>query len=266
MLACPVCAGRLQLDGNSLLCANQHRHDIARQGHVNLLGRAAPKNADTAEMLAARDRFLSAGHYRPIEQALARRVGRPRRLLEVGAGTGHYLARVLESLDQAGADAVALATDVSPQAARRCARAHPRMAAVVADTWAGLPVRSGLVDALLCVFAPRNPDEFARVCAPGATLLVVTPNPAHLAGAREALGLIQVEADKLGRLNRSLSGRFEGVWSQRIRWEMELDAAALADLVAMGPNAFHEHRAVETAMLVEADVQLSVFRRPAGQG
>lgn len=260
LLACPQCQGRFTLQERSLVCPRGHCFDIARQGHVNLLGRAAPANADTAQMVAARERFLGAGHYAPIAQALARRLGRARRLLEVGAGTGYYLAQVLDTLP----DAAGLATDVSGHAARRAARAHPRMGSVVADTWAGLPVRAGSVDAVLCVFAPRNPAEFARVCAPGATVAVITPNAGHLGQAREALGLLDVETDKLARLNRTMAGGFEAVWTQRIHWGMELGAEDLADLVGMGPNAFHEHGRVGDGMGVDADVQLSIFRRAAG--
>ena len=60
-LRCPVCTASLELAGRTLGCENRHCFDIARQGHLNLLLRAAPKNADTPGMLAARDRFLSAG-------------------------------------------------------------------------------------------------------------------------------------------------------------------------------------------------------------
>ncbi|WP_420175668.1 putative RNA methyltransferase [Luteococcus sp. OSA5] len=258
LLACPTCAARLSRDGGSLLCQQGHRFDIARQGHVNLLGRAAPANADTAQMVAARARFLGAGHYQPIVEALRSRVRQASRIVEVGAGTGHYLAGVLDSQP----DAVGLATDVSPLAARRAAKAHDRMGSVVADTWAGLPIRSGAADVLLCVFAPRNPTEFARICRQGSLLLVVTPNDGHLAQARERLGLLGIQDDKLAKLNRSLSGAFEAIWSQRIRWTMELDAAAVTDLVQMGPNAFHEHGQAAEPLTVDADVQLSVFRRP----
>lgn len=264
LLACPTCGQPLAADEPDaprvLRCRAGHSFDVARQGHVNLLGHAAPANADTAEMLAARERFLDAGHYAPIADALARRLAGCRRVIEVGAGTGHYLARVLD----ANPDAVGLATDVSPFAARRAARAHARMGAVVADTWAGLPVRSSAADALLCVFAPRNPAEFARVVAQGGLLLVVTPNPGHLAQARESLGLLGLEDDKLAKLNRSLVGAFEPVATLRLHWTMQLGADALADLVAMGPNAFHEHAQVADGMAVDADVQLSIFRRPVG--
>ena len=59
----------LRRDGATWRCAAGHSFDIARQGYVNLLRRAAPENADTPEMLAARDRFLVAGHYAPIAAA-----------------------------------------------------------------------------------------------------------------------------------------------------------------------------------------------------
>lgn len=262
LLACPQCSSALTRDGGSLACRQGHRFDIAKQGHVNLLGRAAPANADTAEMVAARDRFLGAGHYRPIADALVPRAGRARRVLEVGAGTGWYLARVLDALD----DAVGLATDVSPMAARRAAKAHPHAGSVVADTWAGLPVRSGSVDLLTCVFAPRNAPEFARVLTHGGLLLVVTPNPGHLARARESLGLLGLEDDKLAKVQRQFAGAFEPIGTQRIAWTMDLSAEALADLVAMGPNAFHHHESVREGMSVDADVQVSIFRKPVQRG
>lgn len=258
LLACPTCQQPLTREEGRLVCRRGHSFDIAKQGHVNLLGRAAPQNADTADMVAARARFLGAGHYEPIIDALVGRVRDARRVVEVGAGTGHYLAGVLDSQPRA----VGLATDISPMACRRAAKAHERMAAVVADTWAGLPVRSGMADVLLCCFAPRNPVEFARIISAGGLLLVVTPNEGHLAQARESLGLLGIQDDKLAKLNRSMAGAFEAVWSQRIRWTMDLDAAAVTDLVQMGPNAFHEHGAVSEQMSVDADVQLSVFRRP----
>jgi 23S rRNA (guanine745-N1)-methyltransferase len=122
-------------------------------------------NADSPQMVASRSRVLDAGVFDPVDAVLSRRLEDSCRILEAGAGTGHHLARVLDAVDGAHG----LASDISVAAIRRAARAHPRMAAIVADTWQGLPVRSGAVDAVLCVFAPRNRDEFARVLAPGGT-------------------------------------------------------------------------------------------------
>ncbi len=76
--------------------------------------------------------------------------------------------------------------------------------AVVADTWAGLPVRDGAVDRVLVVFAPRNGAETARVLAPGGRLVVVTPAADHLAELVGPLGLLSVDPAKAERLAGSL--------------------------------------------------------------
>ncbi len=258
MLACPVCAAPLTPDAGSLRCPAGHGFDVARQGYVNLLGRAAPRNADTADMVAARDRFLAAGHYDPISEAVTASVAGARRIVDAGGGTGHHLARALDATP----DAVGLVVDVSAPAARRAARAHPRMGAVVADTWLALPVRSSAADAVLCVFAPRNPTEFARVLAPGGLLVVVTPNPGHLAEARETLGLIGIHDDKLEAVRRALAAAFEPVATRRIGLGLDLAASEVDDLVTMGPNAFHDHAAAQGRLRVTLDVQVSTFRRP----
>ena len=149
----------------------------------------AGANADTAEMIAARQRVLGAGLFRDLDARLAEVLTDRDRIVEVGAGTGHHLAQVLD----AHPDSRGLASDVSRAAIRRAAKAHPRMAAVVADTWAGLPIRTGCIDAELCIFAPRNRDEFARIMNPDGILVVVTPLPDHLQQLRARTGMIGIQ-------------------------------------------------------------------------
>lgn len=251
-LRCPHCAAALHLDGSGLRCSQGHAFDVARQGYVNLLGRAAPRNADTAEMAAARDRFLRAGHYSPIADAVADELRGARRVLEAGAGTGHYLAHAL------GADALGLAADVSVAAARRAARTHPRVAAIVADTWSGLPVADGAVDAVLCVFAPRNPGEFRRVLDDCGRIVVVVPEPGHLAELRQAHGLLDVPDDKADRVASALGGEAR---RRHVRFRLDLDAEAATDLVAMGPNAFHASPRL-AASSVTVDVSVLTITGP----
>lgn len=252
-LRCPVCAGPLALDDRTLRCPDRHSFDVARQGYVNLLGHAAPRNADTAEMVAARARFLDAGWYAPIAEAVADAIAGCRAIVEVGAGTGHYLASALSAGGNEGA--LGLATDVSVPACRRAARAHPRMAAVVADTWAGLPLLDSCVDAVLCVFAPRNLDEFRRVLVPGGRVVVVVPGPEHLAELRAAQGLLEIEDDKAERLADS----FGEATLRAVGFPLVLDERAATDLVGMGPNAFHRSGPVP-ATRTRAEVRVVVGR------
>jgi 23S rRNA (guanine745-N1)-methyltransferase len=276
LLACPVCAGRsdtdvaLALSGRSLRCPAGHSFDLARQGYLNLAGRAQPQHADTAAMVAARERFLSSGAYEPVADAVLRAACGLRdggAVLEPGAGPGWYLARLLAGLAGAGVRARGLALDISVAACRRAAvrTAGSPVGVLVADVWGPLPVRSGTIDTVLSVFAPRHAAEFARVLAPGGRLVVVSPLPDHLAGLRAAWGLLDVEPGKQERLASVLSEHLVPAGASEVRFAVEPAPALLADLVAMGPNAFHAPGPdvpTPAPPRVEAAVQVAVWRRP----
>ena len=63
-LRCPVCGAGFSVGRPLPAVFNGHTYDVAHQGYVNLLpGGARPGTADTAEMVAAREAFLAAGHF-----------------------------------------------------------------------------------------------------------------------------------------------------------------------------------------------------------
>jgi 23S rRNA (guanine745-N1)-methyltransferase len=240
LLRCPHCSAGLERAGEAVRCEAGHSFDVARQGYLSLLGREGTAHTgDTAEMVAARERFLRAGHFERLAAALGEAVAGagapPTCLLDLGAGTGWYLSRVLDRLNEARG----LALDVSKPALRRAARAHPRLAAVAADGWGPLPLRDGVVAAVLNVFAPRNPRETARVLRPGGLAAIVTPAPGHLAELVEALGLLQVGDRKDERLADQLVPHLEVVGARHLEWRLTIDRAGARDAAAMGPSAFH---------------------------
>lgn len=238
VLRCPVCTGAVHADRTALRCSNGHAFDLAKQGYVNLLtGSVASRTADTAGMVAARAEFLASGHYAAIADAVARWSGGHERgvVLDAGAGTGYYLSRVLDEVPGGRG----LALDVSKFAARRAARAHPRIAAAVCDTWRALPVRDSSVEVVLDVFAPRNGPEFSRVLKPDGVLVVVTPTDRHLAELAQAVGLLSVDTRKQERLQRSLAGHFEAVHSDEHDIALHLTTADVERLIRMGPSAWH---------------------------
>jgi 23S rRNA (guanine745-N1)-methyltransferase len=243
LLACPVCRSSFAIGsgGGGVRCAEGHLVDRARQGHLTLLppGRRPPPG-DSAEMVADRVAFLSAGHYDGLTAALREAVvpavsPPPRTLLDLGGGTGHHLARVLDGLP----DAVGVVLDASRYAARRAARAHPRAVAVVADAWARLPVLDAVADRVLVVFAPRNGPEIARVLAPEGRLVVVTPRPDHLQEIVGPLGLLRVDPAKAERLATTLEPHLLREAATAHRWTAALERRDLATLVGMGPHARH---------------------------
>jgi len=237
-LRCPLCRGQLAASGSGLRCGAGHAFDAARQGYVSfLVGRPSGLVGDDAEMVAARERFLGAGHFEPLagELAAEARAAPPGLVVEVGAGTGWYLSRVLDALpDRAG-----LAIDLSKFAARRAARAHPRAVAAVADARATLPLGDGSAGLVLDVFAPRNGPELRRILRDDGLLLVVTPSQEHLAALRGALGLLDVDPEKGRRVADALSPHFERASLRPVRWTMSLRHADALSLAAMGPSARH---------------------------
>lgn len=267
LLACPVCRRDLELVTGSLRCADGHTFDVARQGYVNLLpGGARPGTADTADMVTARAAFLGAGHYDAIADAVAARVvhavaSTAGAVVDVGAGTGHYLAHALPD----GTDGLAL--DLSVPAARLAARSHPRVGAVVCDVWQDLPVRDGVAAAVLDVFAPRNPAEMRRVLRPGGHLVVVTPRSDHLAELVAPLGLVHVDETKNERLRSALDGYLDPVDGEDVTVALTLTRDDVEALVRMGPSARHVDAAHVTRSLpatVEATaaVRVASYRRP----
>jgi 23S rRNA (guanine745-N1)-methyltransferase len=248
-------------------------------------------------MIAARKRFLASGVYDRIADAVAEQcVGDV--LCEVGAGTGFYLARCLERLNwRESADpshgrdttpvpepaglqtdqplrhdrelngrklirfARGIATDVSTAAAKAAAKAHDRIASVVADVWEGLPVKTGQVTTLLCVFAPRNLDEFVRVVAVGGRVIVVVPNLGHLAGVRHQLGLLDIRAGKIDDITRKMPDVMRLVGQERIQFTHNGSPDQINDLIAMGPNAFHRPPTVTAGASIDVDVGVLVWKK-----
>ena len=260
LLACPVCEGSLDVvpGGTGLRCRLGHLFDRARHGHVTLLPPGhRPPSGDSAEMVADRVAFLDAGHYAGITAALADAVladGPPASLLDLGGGTGHHLAGVLDRCPEAAG----VVLDSSPYAARRAARAHPRAVAVVADSWARLPVRDHAVDRVLVVFAPRNGPEIARVLRPNGRLVVVTPAAEHLGELVGPLELLRVDPDKAARLAAALEPQLSPVRTTTYRRQLALPHPAVATLVGMGPHARHTSRAVIGTRLAELPDPLAV--------
>jgi len=298
LLRCPVCGESLAEADGSLRCPAGHSFDVARQGYVNLV----PGRADSPEMVEAREAFLRAGHFRPLSTALAEEAasiapagasiaeagaggagaeaggagaeaGGGGVVVDLGAGTGQHLAAVLDALPAARG----IAIDASPAALRRAARSHERAAAIGADAWKPLPLRDGIATILLSVFAPRNAEEIARVLAPpdagpggpraGGVLLAVTPTTRHLHELVGPLGLLSVPDDKEDRLDAQLAGHFELTRRRTIEHAMFLTSEESAQLVRMGPSAWHvDERAVgerlaalPDPLTVTASTTISVF-------
>lgn len=241
-LLCPHCRETFELVDRTLRCPRGHSFDLARAGYVSLLPGSAPTSGDDDDMARARDSFLSTGAYdalRELTAGLAAEALGARaapRVLDIGCGTGHYLAGVLERVPPAQG----LGVDTAARALRFAAGAHERAAAAGWDVFSAFPLRDRSVDLVMDVFAPRNPAEFARVLRPEGHLLVVRPAAEHLTELREHVpGMVRPDPRKEERLADALEPLFTTEDTQRLRLTVDLDDAAVRDLVAMTPSARH---------------------------
>jgi 23S rRNA (guanine745-N1)-methyltransferase len=278
-LACPYCGAGLTRTGSALHCARGHAFNVARQGYASLLPKKARgEGGDTAAMVQARADFLAAGHFAGLAaevadaagEAIAAAAGDGARagcVVESGAGTGYYLARVLDALP----GRVGIALDRSRYALRRAARAHERIGAVACDVWRGMPVAATAAVLALNVFAPRNGAELRRILNPAGRLVVVTPDDDHLRELARALGLLAVDERKRERLAGKLGPYFDLTSQRGYRAALELGQAGVLAAAQMGPAAWHADQADLAArvrslpgqMTATVSVRVSVFRPSA---
>lgn len=275
-LACPYCGAGLTRTGSALHCARGHAFNVARQGYASLLPKKAHgEGGDTAAMVQARADFLAAGHFADLADevadtaaeaiaAAAAAGARAGCVVESGAGTGYYLARVLDALP----GRVGIALDRSRYALRRAARAHERIGAVACDVWRTMPVADTAAVLALNVFAPRNGAELRRILNPAGRLVVVTPDDDHLRELARALGLLAVDGRKQERLAGTLGPYFDLTSQREYRDEVELGRADMLAAARMGPAAWHAEEADLAArvqnlpeqMTATVSVRISVFR------
>lgn len=257
-------------DFTRLVSESGHSYDVARQGYVTLAGGAGLRySGDDADMIAARETFLTGGHFAPFVEATSDAVhdvldagevaddARPV-ICEIGAGTGYYLSHTLDSVEGSRG----IGVDVSVHAAKHLAKCHPRIGAVVADAWARLPIQSDSVDAITVIFAPRNAAEFARILKPKGQVIVLTPETGHLAELREPLGIIEVEEGKVDRMIEQAAGHLQQVGeSELVEFEMLLDQKSIQHQIGMSPSARHIKPEALEARVRELPEQMKVTAR-----
>ena len=275
ILCCPVCRADLTLAGGSLVCTRGHSFDLARSGYVNLTfgrSRRAAASGDTSAQLQHRSTFLGSSRFDFISDEILRQVRAggwtvsvsQRCVLDAGCGTGYHLGRIAgDRLD--GAATYGLGLDLSKQAVRMASRDLENLGFAVTDLWAEWPVRSGSVDLVLNLFAPKNFAEMARVLTSEGLLAMAYPGAQHLIELRQAFGLMGIEAGKAERYRRAAQRSFREIRRTRFRRHADLSADDVVNVIWMGPNATRvapDLLVPASAMSVTFDVEILFARFP----
>ncbi|MCK2184679.1 putative RNA methyltransferase [Halomonas getboli] len=270
-LACPLDGDPLERRDGAWRCPAGHSFDIARQGYVHLLpvqNKRSRDPGDSKEMVAARRRFLEAGHYRPIAEAVSRAVlaeapaGGTLHCLDAGCGEGFYLRELSRMVEEQGGAATLslLGVDISKWAVLAAAK-REKAATWVVGTNAHLPVQAQSLDRVLCLFGFPVYPEFARVLKPGGELLLVEAGPDHLRELREVI----YPSLKPSREDDAAAPEgFTRRPAEALRYTIELEGAEpIADLLAMTPHLHRasaegrEKAAALTSLTLTVDVRLT---------
>jgi 23S rRNA (guanine745-N1)-methyltransferase len=253
---CPNCGQALTLNtdaqSKTYSCTNNHSFDMAREGYLNLLlaqHKRSRNPGDSDDMIRSRQRFLSAGYYSSLSDAIVRQVaesaeGFNQSLIDLGCGEGHYM----QQLRNASADLKLLGIDISKFAVRLAAK-RKMDARLVVDSAFNIPLFENRVDTAISVFSPISSDETARILKPGGTLIMVGPGEQHLSGLTELIydktvphGGNPLEADAQFTLQESIE----------VKRDISVQGSDILDLLTMTPYYWHT-RPEQQAMLAKRE-------------
>jgi len=304
---CPLCQSPLQVSAKTWVCdASQqpplmadgktpaqlthHSFDVARQGYVNLLPVQQKKSkapGDSPDSIAARQRFLAAGHYAhlqaliceqltqlAIKQPLEDQVGESveskagQYWADIGSGEGYYTLAMREALAKQGIDSL-IAVDISKPAVVTLAKAskaagylwqqdteqavahdHCALYPLVASA-AHLPLAPASLNGIATIFSPILPEVFAQMLQPGGWLVIAKPDIGHLASVREAL-FDSVREHDSDKFLTQLEPYFEQHAVLSCAQDLQLNQTDLADLLTMTPYAYRAQPAKRDALLTSA--------------
>jgi 23S rRNA (guanine745-N1)-methyltransferase len=276
LFQCPVCSEPLYQGIKQYYCINKHQFDIARKGYVNLLlpyhtGKGEP--GDSKEMIQSRKEFLDKGYYEEFSNRLnelalletSTTEAEELNLIDVGCGEGYYpwrLKNKISSLNRwKGVNIYGL--DVSKPAIRFASGRDKDIRFAVASTY-HLPIISSCLDLILCIFAPRNENEFKRILKPTARLVVAAPGSQHLYSLKKEL---YGEANLIGPKGTVREG-FRLINLANVSYCIELkETADILNLLMMTPYCRHvDSRIMErvcklSELITEVDINIMVYQR-----
>lgn len=266
-LACPLDGLTLERSERQLRCANGHSFDLARQGYVNLLpvqNKKSREPGDSAEMVEARRRFLDAGFYAPISQALnalalqhlpAGAVC----IVDAGCGEGYYLDRLGGALAQHDEveQAALIGLDIAKPAVIAAARRNRDITWLVASN-SNPALLPASVDLILCMFGFPVYPAFAQMLKAGGKVLLVDAGPDHLLQLREII-YPEVRKSPPPALDKAELAGFRLVADETLNYRTpELNRGQIADLLVMTPHLYRATRAGKEAAAQLESIHLTV--------
>jgi len=271
---CPNCDQALILQAESqpqtYRCNNQHSFDLAREGYLNLLlaqNKRSRSPGDSDDMIRSRQRFLNAGYYQPLSDAIVAAVakantGPEQTVLDLGCGEGYYMQQLRVAFDKkADQQKVSeektstqtlklLGMDISKLAVRLAAK-RKMDARLAVDSVYNIPLFENRIDTAISVFSPISVEETARVLKPGGKLIMVGPGAEHLSGLTSLIyeQSLPHEGNTAGL---EKAAQFNLLEQLEIKQSIVVRGSDILDLLKMTPYYWHS-RPEQQEMLAKLD-------------
>ena len=155
---CPLCGAELKKEEKSLRCPKGHCYDYAKSGYVNLLmSQQGGLHGDDRPMVRARTAFLSAGHYKPLLDAMYETMlpylpSAPK-IMDAGCGEGWYTQELHRRLVAECFSPQMVGVDISRDALNAAAKRRFGAEFAVASLF-HVPLPDAWANLILNVFAP----------------------------------------------------------------------------------------------------------------
>lgn len=246
-LICPLCRQALSNSEKRWHCSNNHSFDIAKQGYTNLLpvqNKKSLQPGDSADMVAARWRFLNANYYQLVSDQINDTIVQwinqqpnhplPLQLVDAGCGEGYYTSKLSQALTAHAIEQQIVGIDISKFATLAAAKRDKSIQWFVANS-NHIPVSDHSADILMSLFSPLVASEFHRCLKPEGLLLTASTGADHLIELRELI--YERINDKVFEPAKALDPQFTQQQRQSIKTRITLnDNQTLLDLLAMTPH------------------------------
>lgn len=242
---CPICQSQMKvIDLKSIVCANKHTFDFAKQGYINMLHHGVKTQYDKALFQARRDIIIESDLYRVLHEQISEvmkenvvELNKHAIILDADSGEGSHLHRILEGIKTSGLTGMGL--DISKEGIRLAASNYKNTIWLVGDL-ANIPIENHALKVILNILSPANYQEFKRILVQDGLVIKVVPGPDYLKELREVLfGNTEKEAYENSEIVALFNTHFHSTNRKHVKYKKYLSRTELMNLVRMSPLSWN---------------------------
>lgn len=248
ILLCPVCREKLNKEGNTFRCLNNHSFDCAKEGYVNLLlgSKSGDKTGDSKDSARARHNLLAKGYYDCLKDCITSKMHGT--VLDICCGEGYY----------DDYDGELYGFDISKEMVRLASKSRKDKCYFAANM-ASIPIEDACIDTAVHLFAPFNEKEFSRILKKNGVLYSVVGGENHLWELKQLLYDTPYKNDEMPPKTNILNL----VSKEKIKNRVKMNNEDLKILFSMTPYFYRtsasDKAKLDTVEELELTVEFVIF-------